>query len=233
MYDAIPLPAGRPSPDRARQHHRQPHHRDPAWLPLAVTAPDLSPRRPATLSEAPQPCSAPSTRHQQLTVTPTGSGAPPAPDASGRRQRATLSRIFIDQHTMIDLTATSTRPQVAQYDLNHLGSALSAPEKRAHRSGGCQPIIRSRAPAHRRSPNISMRMDWYRPLAEGVGELVEVCPGGRSTLTWWAMAGSRGLVSAPSAPELAGLLHRLQVRVPAVMAADRRPWRGPHGQASS
>ena len=32
---------------------------------------------------------------------------------------------------------------------------------------------------------------------------------GRSTLTWWAMAGSRGLVSAPSAPELAGLLYRL------------------------
>jgi hypothetical protein len=32
---------------------------------------------------------------------------------------------------------------------------------------------------------------------------------GRSTLRWWAVAGSRGLVSASSAPELAGLLHRL------------------------
>lgn len=32
---------------------------------------------------------------------------------------------------------------------------------------------------------------------------------GRSTLAWWAVAGSQGLVSAPTAPELAGLLTRL------------------------
>jgi hypothetical protein len=32
---------------------------------------------------------------------------------------------------------------------------------------------------------------------------------GRSTLAWWAVAGSAGLVSAPTAQELAGLLHRL------------------------
>jgi anti-sigma regulatory factor (Ser/Thr protein kinase) len=32
---------------------------------------------------------------------------------------------------------------------------------------------------------------------------------GRSTLRWWAVAGSRGLVSAPSAAELAELLYRL------------------------
>ncbi len=32
---------------------------------------------------------------------------------------------------------------------------------------------------------------------------------GRSTLTWWAVAGPAGLVSAPTAQELAGLLHRL------------------------
>jgi hypothetical protein len=32
---------------------------------------------------------------------------------------------------------------------------------------------------------------------------------GRSTLAWWAVAGSQGLVSAPTAPELAGLLIRL------------------------
>lgn len=32
---------------------------------------------------------------------------------------------------------------------------------------------------------------------------------GRSTLAWWAMAGQDGLVSAPSAWELAGLLYRL------------------------
>jgi hypothetical protein len=32
---------------------------------------------------------------------------------------------------------------------------------------------------------------------------------GRSTLVWWAMAGPRGLVSASSAQELAGLLHRM------------------------
>jgi hypothetical protein len=54
---------------------------------------------------------------------------------------------------------------------------------------------------------------------------------GRSTLTWWAMAGSRGLVSAPSAPELAGLSYRL-LGTPSLMAADRPPRRGPHGQAA-
>lgn len=32
---------------------------------------------------------------------------------------------------------------------------------------------------------------------------------GRSTLSWWAVVGSRGLVSAPTARELAGLLNRL------------------------
>lgn len=32
---------------------------------------------------------------------------------------------------------------------------------------------------------------------------------GRSTLAWWALAGTDGLVSAPSARELAGLLYRL------------------------
>jgi anti-sigma regulatory factor (Ser/Thr protein kinase) len=32
---------------------------------------------------------------------------------------------------------------------------------------------------------------------------------GRSTLAWWAVAGPAGLVSAPTAHELAGLLHRL------------------------
>jgi serine/threonine-protein kinase RsbW len=32
---------------------------------------------------------------------------------------------------------------------------------------------------------------------------------GWSTLRWWAVAGSHGLVSAPTAPELAGLLYRL------------------------
>ncbi len=32
---------------------------------------------------------------------------------------------------------------------------------------------------------------------------------GRSTLAWWAVAGSAGLVSAPTAQELAGLLYRL------------------------
>lgn len=32
---------------------------------------------------------------------------------------------------------------------------------------------------------------------------------GRATLAWWALAGPGGLVTAPSAPELAGLLYRL------------------------
>jgi hypothetical protein len=46
---------------------------------------------------------------------------------------------------------------------------------------------------------------------------------GRSTLAWWAVAGSRGLVSAPSAPELAALLYRLlDLRAPG--AGD-----APHG----
>jgi Histidine kinase-like ATPase domain len=42
---------------------------------------------------------------------------------------------------------------------------------------------------------------------------------GRSTLRWWAVAGSRGLVSAPSAPELAGLLYRL-LDSPALRTTD-------------
>jgi anti-sigma regulatory factor (Ser/Thr protein kinase) len=47
---------------------------------------------------------------------------------------------------------------------------------------------------------------------------------GRSTLAWWAVAGPAGLVSAPSAQELAQLLHRLlesrsQARSPATEQA--------------
>lgn len=38
---------------------------------------------------------------------------------------------------------------------------------------------------------------------------------GRSTLTWWAMAGPQGLVSAPTARDLAGLLYRLAEAPPA------------------
>jgi hypothetical protein len=44
----------------------------------------------------------------------------------------------------------------------------------------------------------------------------------RSTLAWWAVVGPVGLVSAPSARELAGLLYRLlgrPVLVPALVAA--------------
>jgi hypothetical protein len=44
---------------------------------------------------------------------------------------------------------------------------------------------------------------------------------GRSTLRWWAVAGSEGLVSAPSAAELAGLLYRL-LDASALMAGDAR-----------
>ncbi len=39
---------------------------------------------------------------------------------------------------------------------------------------------------------------------------------GRSTLQWWALAGSAGLVTAPSARELAGLLRRLSGAPPIV-----------------
>jgi serine/threonine-protein kinase RsbW len=55
---------------------------------------------------------------------------------------------------------------------------------------------------------------------------------GRSTLTWWALAGPDGLVTAPSAEELAGLLYRLvettgpshdsTTRLPGGAALDRR-----------
>jgi hypothetical protein len=48
---------------------------------------------------------------------------------------------------------------------------------------------------------------------------------GRSTLRWWAVAGPEGLVSAPSAPELAGLLDRL-LEAPVTAGADAR-----HGAA--
>jgi anti-sigma regulatory factor (Ser/Thr protein kinase) len=51
-------------------------------------------------------------------------------------------------------------------------------------------------------------------IPEGEAALVHRFAGvpvwfGRSTLLWWAVAESRGLVSASSAPELAGLLYRL------------------------
>jgi hypothetical protein len=47
---------------------------------------------------------------------------------------------------------------------------------------------------------------------------------GRSTLAWWAMAGPHGLVSASSAKELAGLLHRL-LDTPAHAPAAGHPHR--------
>jgi len=49
---------------------------------------------------------------------------------------------------------------------------------------------------------------------------------GRSTLRWWAVAGSRGLVSAPTAGELAGLLIQLlDTPDPASFPATRQPRR--------
>jgi len=45
---------------------------------------------------------------------------------------------------------------------------------------------------------------------------------GRSTLAWWAMPGAGGLVSAPSAGELAGVLHRL-LDAPPPVAAQPEP----------
>jgi hypothetical protein len=58
---------------------------------------------------------------------------------------------------------------------------------------------------------------------------------GRSTLLWWAVAGPRGLVSAPSAPELAGLLYRLlDAQVPGTGGASRgAPERRPSGQGQA
>jgi serine/threonine-protein kinase RsbW len=55
---------------------------------------------------------------------------------------------------------------------------------------------------------------YWKAIREGEAALARRFAGvpvwfGRSTLTWWAVAGLRGLVSAPSAPELAGLLYRL------------------------
>lgn len=43
---------------------------------------------------------------------------------------------------------------------------------------------------------------------------------GRSTLAWWALAGSGELVTASSAPELASMLHRLHGQAPSATGAS-------------
>jgi membrane-associated phospholipid phosphatase len=101
---------------------------DPAWLPLAVTAPDPSyPGAHATISEAAATVlSAFYGDHQQLTVT--SDGDPGVTRSFGSFQaaanEATLSRLFAGQHTMIDLVAGQhLGQQVAQFVLSHLESA--------------------------------------------------------------------------------------------------------------
>jgi membrane-associated phospholipid phosphatase len=101
---------------------------NPAWLPLAVTAPDPSyPGAHATISEAAATVlSAFYGDHQQLTVT--SDGDPGVTRSFGSFQaaanEATLSRLFAGQHTMIDLVAGQhLGQQVAQFVLSHLGSA--------------------------------------------------------------------------------------------------------------
>jgi serine/threonine-protein kinase RsbW len=57
---------------------------------------------------------------------------------------------------------------------------------------------------------------------------------GRSTLRWWAVAGSRGLVSAPTAGELAGLLIRLlDTPDPAGFPSTRQPRPGRGGKQAA
>jgi membrane-associated phospholipid phosphatase len=101
---------------------------DPTWLPLAVTAADPSyPGAHASLSEAAATVlTAFFGDHQHLAVT--SDGDPGATRSFGSFQaaanEATLSRIFAGQHTMIDLVAgQDLGHQVAQFVLNHLGSA--------------------------------------------------------------------------------------------------------------
>src|SRR4029077_5927660 len=82
---------------------------DPAWNPLAVTAPDPSyPGAHATISEAAATVLAAFYgEHQHLTVTTEGArGVPGSFDSfQAAADEATLSRLFAGQHTMIDLVA--------------------------------------------------------------------------------------------------------------------------------
>jgi membrane-associated phospholipid phosphatase len=101
---------------------------DPTWLPLAVTAADPSyPGAHASISEAAATVlTAFYGDHQHLAVT--SDGDPGVTRSFGSFQaaanEATLSRIFAGQHTMIDLVAGQhLGHQVAQFVLNHLGSA--------------------------------------------------------------------------------------------------------------
>jgi hypothetical protein len=62
--------------------------------------------------------------------------------------------------------------------------------------------------------SVSPQARYEAVISEGEAALARRFAGvpawfGRSTLAWWAVAGPAGLVSAPTAPELAGLLYRL------------------------
>ena len=101
---------------------------NPAWNPLAVTAPDPSyPGAHATLSEAAATVLAAFYGdHQHLAVTSDGDpGVTRSFDSfQAAANEATLSRLFAGQHTIIDLAAGQhLGHHVAQFDLNHLRSA--------------------------------------------------------------------------------------------------------------
>jgi len=103
---------------------------DPAWNPLAVTAPDPSyPGAHATISQAAATVlSAFYGNHQRLTVT---SAADPGVTRTfgsfqAAASEATLSRIFAGQHTMIDLVAGQQLGRhVADFVLHHLRPAAA------------------------------------------------------------------------------------------------------------
>jgi membrane-associated phospholipid phosphatase len=99
---------------------------NPAWNPLAVTAPDPSyPGAHATLSEAAATVLS-AFYGDDLHLTVASDGDPGVTRSFGSLQaaanEATLSRIFAGQHTMIDLVAgQQLGRQVAGFVLGHLG----------------------------------------------------------------------------------------------------------------
>jgi membrane-associated phospholipid phosphatase len=101
---------------------------DPAWNPLAVTAPDPSyPGAHATISQAAATVlTAFYGDHQRLTVSSDGDPGVTRTFHSfqAAANEATLSRIFAGQHTMIDLVAgQQLGHNVADFVLHHLRSA--------------------------------------------------------------------------------------------------------------
>jgi len=105
---------------------------DPAWTPLAVTAPDPSyPGAHATISQAAATVlTAFYGNRQQLTVTSDGDPGVTRTFGSfaAAASEATHSRLFAGQHTIIDLAAgQQLGHHVAGFVLRHLGPAPAGP----------------------------------------------------------------------------------------------------------